>query len=50
LYDEGGVVMIVGELLFDLFVFLEGLGLVFIDFNVILINLVNDDGGGIWLL
>ncbi|MGN6299568.1 MAG: hypothetical protein ACTHN8_00560, partial [Angustibacter sp.] len=49
-YDEGGAVMIAGELPSDPTVLSEGSGPVLIDSNVISTNLANDDGGGIRLL
>jgi len=49
-YDEGGGVMIAGELPSDPTKLSEGTGPVTIDANVIQTNLANDDGGGIRLL
>ncbi|GAA1974470.1 hypothetical protein GCM10009798_39640 [Nocardioides panacihumi] len=49
-YDEGGAVMIAGELPADPAQLSEGSGPVTIDKNVISDNLANDDGGGIRLL
>ncbi|HUX71693.1 MAG TPA: IPT/TIG domain-containing protein, partial [Cellulomonadaceae bacterium] len=49
-YDEGGGVMIAGELPADPTTLSEGTGPVTIDANVIQTNLANDDGGGIRLL
>jgi len=49
-YDEGGAVMIAGELPSDPTKLSEGSGPVTIDSNVIEANLANDDGGGIRLL
>jgi hypothetical protein len=49
-YDEGGAVMIAGELPADPTQLSEGSGPVTIDKNVISDNLANDDGGGIRLL
>jgi hypothetical protein len=49
-YDEGGAVMIAGELPSVPTVLSEGTGPVLIDSNVIQANLANDDGGGIRLL
>ncbi|MCW2493607.1 MAG: hypothetical protein JWN47_2971, partial [Frankiales bacterium] len=49
-YDEGGAVMIAGELPADPTKLSEGTGRVRIDANVIQANLANDDGGGIRLL
>ena len=49
-YDEGGGVMIAGELPATPTALSEGSGPVVIDANVISANLANDDGGGIRLL
>ena len=49
-YDEGGGVMIAGELPADPTQLAEGSGPVTIDANVIQANLANDDGGGVRLL
>ena len=49
-YDEGGGVMIAGELPADPTQLSAGSGPVTIDANVIQTNLANDDGGGIRLL
>ncbi|UQX87375.1 hypothetical protein M6D93_13835 [Jatrophihabitans telluris] len=49
-YDEGGAVMIAGELPADPTGLSQGTGRVLIDSNVIQANLANDDGGGIRLL
>jgi hypothetical protein len=49
-YDEGGGVMIAGELPADPTALSEGSGPVTIDANVIQANLANDDGGGLRLL
>ncbi len=49
-YDEGGGVMIAGELPAQPTQLSEGTGPVVIDSNVIQTNLANDDGGGIRLL
>ena len=49
-YDEGGGVMIAGELPSDPTKLSEGSGPVTIDANVIQANLANDDGGGVRLL
>jgi hypothetical protein len=49
-YDEGGGVMIAGELPADPTKLSAGTGRVRIDGNVIQANLANDDGGGIRLL
>jgi hypothetical protein len=49
-YDEGGAVMIAGELPSTPTVLSDGSGPVSIDGNVIQANLANDDGGGIRLL
>jgi len=49
-YDEGGGVMIAGELPADPTILSEGSGPVTIDANVIQANLANDDGGGVRLL
>ncbi|RKS77379.1 IPT/TIG domain-containing protein [Motilibacter peucedani] len=49
-YDEGGGVMIAGELPADPSLLSEGSGPVTIDSNVIQTNLASDDGGGIRLL
>ena len=49
-YDEGGAVMIAGELPADPNQLSAGTGRVSIDGNVIQANLANDDGGGIRLL
>jgi hypothetical protein len=49
-YDEGGGVMIAGELPADPSQLSPGSGPVSIDSNVIQANLANDDGGGIRLL
>ncbi len=49
-YDEGGGVMIAGELPADPTKLSEGSGAVTIDANVIQANLASDDGGGIRLL
>jgi hypothetical protein len=49
-YDEGGGVMIAGELPADPTQLSEGSGPVTIDANVIQANLANDDGGGVRLL
>jgi hypothetical protein len=49
-YDEGGAVMIAGELPSTPTQLSEGSGPVSIDANVIQANLANDDGGGIRLL
>jgi hypothetical protein len=49
-YDEGGGVMIAGELPADPAQLSEGSGPVTIDANVIQANLANDDGGGVRLL
>ncbi len=49
-YDEGGGVMIAGELPANPTKLSEGSGAVSIDANVIQANLANDDGGGIRLL
>lgn len=49
-YDEGGAVMIAGELPADPSQLSEGTGPVAIDANVIQANLASDDGGGIRLL
>jgi hypothetical protein len=49
-YDEGGAVMVAGELPSNPNNLSEGSGPVTIDSNVIQANLANDDGGGIRLL
>ena len=49
-YDEGGAVMVAGELPADPTQLSPGTGPVTIDGNVIQANLANDDGGGIRLL
>ncbi len=49
-YDEGGGVMLAGELPADPTKLSEGTGPVTIDSNVIEANLANDDGGGVRLL
>jgi len=49
-YDEGGGVMVAGELPADPTQLSEGTGPVTIDANVIQANLANDDGGGVRLL
>ena len=49
-YDEGGGIMIAGELPADPANLSEGSGPVTIDANIIQTNLANDDGGGIRLL
>jgi len=49
-YDEGGGVMIAGELPAEPTLLSEGSGPVTIDANVIQANLANDDGGGVRLL
>ena len=49
-YDEGGGIMIAGELPADPTRLSDGTGPVTIDANVIQANLANDDGGGIRLL
>jgi IPT/TIG domain len=49
-YDEGGAVMVAGELPADPTKLSPGTGPVTIDGNVIQANLANDDGGGIRLL
>ena len=49
-YDEGGAIMIAGELPATPTQLSEGTGPVTIDGNVIHANLANDDGGGIRLL
>ena len=49
-YDEGGAVMVAGELPADPAHLSEGTGPVTIDKNVISENLANDDGGGIRVL
>jgi hypothetical protein len=49
-YDEGGAVMIAGELPSSPTQLSEGSGPVSIDGNIIQANLANDDGGGIRLL
>lgn len=49
-YDEGGAVMIAGELPADPAQLSEGSGPAVIDANQIQTNLANDDGGGIRLL
>ncbi len=49
-YDEGGAVMVAGELPANPANLSEGTGPVTIDKNVISENLANDDGGGIRLL
>jgi len=49
-YDEGGAVMIAGELPSNPNLLSQGSGAVTIDANVIQANLANDDGGGIRLL
>jgi len=49
-YDEGGGVMVAGELPADPTQLSEGSGPVTIDANVIQANLANDDGGGVRLL
>ncbi len=49
-YDEGGGIMVAGELPADPTQLSEGSGPVTIDANVIQANLANDDGGGVRLL
>ncbi|MGZ4719766.1 IPT/TIG domain-containing protein [Oryzihumus sp.] len=49
-YDEGGAVMVAGELPADPTQLSAGSGPVTIDANVVQANLANDDGGGIRLL
>jgi hypothetical protein len=49
-YDEGGGIMIAGELPADPTALSEGSGPVTIDSNIIQTNLANDDGGGVRLL
>ncbi len=49
-YDEGGGIMIAGELPADPTQLSEGSGPATIDANVIQANLANDDGGGVRLL
>ena len=49
-YDEGGGIMIAGELPSDPTQLSPGTGAVTIDNNIISTNLANDDGGGIRLL
>ena len=49
-YDEGGAIMLAGELPADPTALSEGTGPATIDANVIDVNLASDDGGGIRLL
>jgi hypothetical protein len=49
-YDEGGAVMLAGELPADPTTLSEGTGPATIDANTIVANLASDDGGGIRLL